>query len=125
MTLDARSGKLTASFAAMRPWLPAAIETSKKKPCLKAGPEVEAHPVQIPRAAGRTGTLARQPPMITLLAKAANPNAGQRQAKVDAAVSHLLDCNCAGDRVTHVSGLVGGARLQYQRSFAGNQRSAE
>src|ERR1044071_4447747 len=62
MTRDVRSGKPTASFAAMRQWLPAAIETSMKKPCPKAGPEVEAHPVQILREADRAGTLARKPP---------------------------------------------------------------
>jgi hypothetical protein len=75
----------------MAKWLLVAFEASMKKPCPKAGPEVEAHPVQIPREAGRSGTLARKLPVITLLAKTANTNAGQCQAKVCPAVSHLLD----------------------------------
>jgi hypothetical protein len=62
-----------------------------KKPCPKAGPEVEAHPVQIPREADRSGTLAQKLPVTTLLTEAANTDAGQCQAKVRPAMSHLLD----------------------------------
>jgi hypothetical protein len=47
--------------------------------------------VQIPGSADRGGTLARKPPVITLLTKAANTDAGQRKAKVSPAMSHLLD----------------------------------
>src|ERR1041385_636714 len=44
MILSVRSGKPTASFAAMPQWLPAVFNAPMKKPCPKAGPEVEVHP---------------------------------------------------------------------------------
>jgi len=53
--------------------------------------EVRPIPVQLPLEADRGGTLARKPPVITLLTKGANTDAGQRKAKVRPAMSHLLD----------------------------------
>ena len=60
-----------------------------------------------------------------LLTKTANTDTGQGKTKINASVSHLLHGNSVGNRICHVAHFVGWPRLQHQRRFSGNQRSAE
>ena len=123
--LSAAPGKPAAFFGGYAPMARAAFDASMKKPCPKAGPEVRGFILSKFPATKRAESLARKPPVITLLAKAANTDAGQREAKVGPAVSHLLNRNRARNCIAHIARLIGGTRLQYQCGFAGNQRSAE
>jgi hypothetical protein len=62
-----------------------------KKPCPKAGPEVRLIQFKFPGKQTAPERSRESCPRITLLTKTANTNAGQCQAKVRPAMSHLLD----------------------------------
>src|SRR6476646_447743 len=119
----ARNGSPIVSFAVMHRWPVDFINS--KKPCHMTGLRKERLILPgLPSFTAET-LFPRLFSGSELFTKTANADARQGKTKVNASVSHLLHCNRARNCICHVTHFVGRPRLQDQRRFSGNDRSAE
>src|SRR5689334_8442752 len=98
----------------------------RKKPCQAAGPELEAHPVlKLLWDRGPAGSASICGRNSSKAAGCSSADAGQRQAKVGAAMAHLRHGYTERNCVRNVTRLIERPRLQHQSGFPGDQRSTE